>query len=102
MTLPLTSTGTVRGGNSVSGGDTANVNEIMAPAAAITPLVASSCIACMARFVCPIRGTEMTKCDLHRHGQRHDGTAGFGHCLGRTQSDKAISERHALPKQGNS
>jgi hypothetical protein len=49
MTLPLTSTGTGRGGNSVSGGDTAHVNEIMAPAAAVTPLDASSCIACMAR-----------------------------------------------------
>src|SRR5215510_14328588 len=65
MTLPLTSTGTGRGGNSVSGGDTANVNEIMAPAAAITPLDASSCIAFMARIVCPIRGIEKTKCDLH-------------------------------------
>src|SRR5512143_2099830 len=77
MTLPLTSTGTGRGGSSVSGGDTVNVNEIMAPAAAITPLVASSCIACMARFVCPIRGAEMAKCDLHRHGQRHDGTVAY-------------------------
>jgi hypothetical protein len=35
----------------------------MAPAAAITPLDASSFIACMARIVCPIRGTEMAKCD---------------------------------------
>ena len=74
MTVPLTSTGTGRGGSSVSGGDTAIVNEIMAPAAAITPLVANSCLACMARFVCPIRGTEMTKCDLHQYGL-HDGTA---------------------------
>jgi hypothetical protein len=47
----------------VSGGDTANVNEIMAPAAANTPLDASSFIACMARIVRHIRGTEMAKCD---------------------------------------
>src|SRR5215813_5477980 len=65
MTLPLTSTSTGRGGSRVSGGDTANVNEIMAPAAAITPLDASSCIACMARIVCPIRGIGKTKCDLY-------------------------------------
>src|SRR5262249_47674725 len=31
----------------------------------ITPLDASSCIACMARIVCPIRGIEKTKCDLY-------------------------------------
>src|SRR5262249_27694709 len=63
MTLSLTSTATCRGGTSVSGGDTATLNEIMAPAAAITPLDASSFIACMAGTVCPIRGTEMAKCD---------------------------------------
>jgi hypothetical protein len=40
----------------------------MAPAAAITPLDASSFFACMARIVCPIRGTEMTKCDFPRTG----------------------------------
>jgi hypothetical protein len=68
MTLPLMSAATGRGGRSVSGGDTANVNEIMAPAAAITPLDASSFFACMARIVCPIRGTEMTKCDFPRTG----------------------------------
>ena len=53
------STGTGRGGSSVSGGDTANDNEIMAPAAMATPLNASSCIACIAGIVCAIRGTGM-------------------------------------------
>jgi hypothetical protein len=61
VTLPLTSTGIGRGGTSVSGGDTANDNEIMAPAAMVTPLDASSRIACMAGIVCPIRGTGMTE-----------------------------------------
>ena len=44
----------------MSGGDTASDNEIMAPAAMVTPLDASSCIACIAETVCAIRGTGMT------------------------------------------
>src|SRR5262249_20684548 len=62
MVLSLTSTPTSRGGRRVNGGDTANVNEIMAPAAAKTPLKASSFIVCMAKIVCPVRGTEKAKC----------------------------------------
>jgi hypothetical protein len=61
MTLPLTSTGTGRGGSSVSGGDTANDSETMAPAAIVTPPDASSCIACIAGIVCAIRGSGMTE-----------------------------------------
>ena len=59
-TLPLTSTGTGRGGKSGSGGDTATDNEIMAPAAMITQPDASSCFACIAATVCAIRGFGMT------------------------------------------
>jgi len=58
--LSLTSTGTARGAGSVSGGDTASDNEIMAPAAMVTPPDASSCIACIAGTVCAIRGGGMT------------------------------------------
>ena len=59
-TLPLSSTGTGRGGKSVSGGDTATDNEIMAPAAKNTQPDASSCFACIAGTVCAIRGIGMT------------------------------------------
>ena len=59
-TLPLTSTGTGRGGKSGSGGDTATDNEIMAPAAMIAQPDASSCFACIAATVCAIRGFGMT------------------------------------------
>ena len=45
-TLPLTSTESC-GGKSVSGGDTATANEIMAPAAMITQLGTSSRFACI-------------------------------------------------------
>ena len=61
LTLPLTSPGPGRGGSSVSDGDTANDNEIMAPAAMVTPLDASNRIACMTGIVCPIRGAGMTE-----------------------------------------
>jgi hypothetical protein len=60
-TLPLTSTGPDRGGSNMSDGDTSNDNEIMAPAAMVTPLDASTCIACVAGIECPIRGTRMTE-----------------------------------------
>jgi hypothetical protein len=43
----------------LGGGETANDNEIMAPAAMATPLDASSCIACIAGIVRAIRGTGM-------------------------------------------
>ena len=71
--LPLTSTGTGRGGKSGSGGDTATDNEIMAPAAMITQPDASSCFACIAGTVCAIRGIGMTRgIDPDK---RQDGTA---------------------------
>ena len=47
VTLLRASIGTSRGDSSVSGGDTASDNEIMAPAAMVTPLEASSYIACI-------------------------------------------------------
>ena len=75
VTLPLASPGTGRGGSSVSDGDTANDNEIMAPAAMVTPLDASNRIACMTGIVCPIRGAGMTEFYGTDPGKRHDGTA---------------------------
>ena len=49
-----------RSGSNVSGGDTANVNQIIDPAAAATLLDANACIACMAGIVGTIHGDEMT------------------------------------------
>ena len=45
--------GTGSGGRRVSDGDTANHSEIMAPAAALTPPIASSLITCMAGIMYP-------------------------------------------------
>jgi len=59
-TLPLASTGAGRSGTSVIGGDTANDNQIIDPAAAATLLADSNCIGCMVGIVGTIRGSEMT------------------------------------------
>ena len=59
-TLPLASTGAGRSGTSVIGGDTANDNQIIDPAAAATLLVANTCITCMTGIVGTIHGDEMT------------------------------------------
>ena len=58
--LPLASTGAGRSGTSVIGGDTANDNQIIDPAAAATLLDANACIACMAGIVGTIHGSGMT------------------------------------------
>jgi hypothetical protein len=59
-TLPLASIGAGRSGTSVIGGDTANDNQIIDPAAAATLLDANTCIACMAGIVGTIHGDQMT------------------------------------------
>src|ERR1700741_95513 len=55
-TLPLASTGACRSGTSVIGGDTANDNQIIDPAAAATLLDANTCIACIIGIVGTIHG----------------------------------------------
>jgi hypothetical protein len=59
-TLPLASIGDGRSGSNGSGGDTANDNQIIDPAAAATLLDANTCIARMAGIVGTIHGDEMT------------------------------------------
>jgi len=65
-TLPLASTGAGRSGTSVIGGDSANDNQIIDPAAAATLLDDSNCIGCMVGIVGTIRGSEMTILHAHR------------------------------------
>ena len=76
-TLPLASTGAGRSGTSVIGGDTANDNQIIDPAAAATLLDANTCIACMAGIVGTIHGDEMTNlaCNAAIGTNRQNGTA---------------------------
>jgi hypothetical protein len=59
-TLPLASTGAGRSGGNGSGGDTANDNQIIDPAAAATLLDANTCIARIIGIVGTIHGDEMT------------------------------------------
>jgi hypothetical protein len=54
------SAATGNGGTNVSGGDSDADNEIIAPAAMVTLLDASTCVACMAAIVGTIHGDEMT------------------------------------------
>ena len=58
--LPLASSAAGRCGTSVIGGDTADDNQIIDPAAAATLPDANACIACMAGIVGIIHGDEMT------------------------------------------
>ena len=58
VTVPLASTDTGSGGRRVSDGDTANHSEIMAPAAAVTPPIASSLITCIAGIMYPFVASE--------------------------------------------
>jgi|307.fasta_scaffold1342634_1 hypothetical protein len=59
-TLPLASSGAGRPGASVIGGDTADDNQIIDPAAAATLPDANTCIAFMVGIVGIIRGNGMT------------------------------------------
>jgi hypothetical protein len=58
VTVPLASTGAGSGGRRVSEGDTANHSEIMAPAAMVTPVTASSLITCIAGIMYPFVAPE--------------------------------------------
>ena len=76
-TLPLASSTAGRSGTSVIGGDTADDNQIIDPAAAATLLDANTCIACMAGVVSTIHGEEMTNLarDAAIGTNRQNGTA---------------------------
>jgi hypothetical protein len=78
-----------RSGTSVIGGDSANDNQIIDPAAAATLLDDSNCIGCMVGIVGTIRGSEMTI--LHAPpGKRQYGTVAAPSVL--------RSYRRALPR----
>jgi hypothetical protein len=58
VAVPFASAGTGSGGRRVNDGDTANHSEITAPAAAVTPLIASSLVICMAGIMYPFVAAE--------------------------------------------